>query len=120
MPPTALGSGVPHATQIDVHQPFNQYGGEYSFGDMAESHLIPVPSLHGSKGCSFPALVPPDDRVKSKAVVGLKPGDSNVVIDYQVDEFTHTCHAECFVAQSQMLLQIYRQAVYLSQFPTWN
>ena len=31
--------------------------------------------------------------------VGIKPGDSGVVIGYQVDEFTHTWLMECFIAQ---------------------
>ena len=65
---------------------------------MAESHPIPPPSLHGGEGSSFPGLVPSDDTVNSESVVGIKPGDSGVVIGYQVDECTHTWSAECFVA----------------------
>ena len=38
--------------------------------------------------------------VDSKSVMGIKPGDSSVVIGYQVDEFTHTWSAELFVAHS--------------------
>ena len=33
-------------------------------------------------------------------MVGVKPGDSSVVIGYEVDEFTHTWLREQFVAQS--------------------
>ena len=32
-------------------------------------------------------------------MVGIKPGDSMVVIGYKVDEFTNTWSAEYFVAQ---------------------
>ena len=36
--------------------------------------------------------------VNSESVMGIKPGDSSVVIGYQVDEFTHTWSAEQVVA----------------------
>ena len=36
--------------------------------------------------------------VKSKSVVGIKPGDFGVVIGYQIDEFNHTWSVECFIA----------------------
>ena len=36
--------------------------------------------------------------VDSESVMGIKPGDSGVVIGYQVDAFTHTSSAEQFVA----------------------
>ena len=62
-----------------------------------ESHLIPPPSLHDGEGSSFPGLVPSDDTVGSESVMGVKCGDSGVVIGYQVDEFTHTWSAEWFV-----------------------
>ena len=42
----------------------------------------------------FPGLVPSDDAVDSDSVMGIKPGDSGVVIGYQVDEFTCTWSAE--------------------------
>ena len=35
--------------------------------------------------------------VKSEYVVGIKPGNSGVMIGYQVDEFIHTWSAEQFV-----------------------
>ena len=54
---------------------------------------IPLSSLHGWEGYSFPGLVLPNDTVNSKTVLGMKPGDSIVVIVYQVDEFTHTWSA---------------------------
>ena len=67
-----------------------------------ESHLIPLPSLHGGEGSSLPGLVPSDDVVDSDSVMGIKPGDSGVVIGHQVDEFTHTWFAEWFVAHSHI------------------
>ena len=73
-------------------------GGVYSLGGSIESHLIPLPSLHDGEGSSFPGLVPSDDAVDSDSVMGIKPGDSGVVIVYQVDEFTRTWSAEWFVA----------------------
>ena len=76
-------------------QPF---GGAYSLEGSVESHLIPLPSLHDGEGSSFPGLVPSDDVVNPDSVMGVKPGDSSVVIGYQVDEFTRTWSAEQFVA----------------------
>ena len=35
----------------------------------------------------------------SESVVGSKPGDTGVVIGYQVDELTCTWLVECFIAQ---------------------
>ena len=40
--------------------------------------------------------------VNFKSVVSMKPADSDVVIGYQVDEFTHTLLAEDFIVQSQI------------------
>ena len=55
-----------------------------------QSHPIPLPSQDDGDGSSFPGLVPSDDTVNSESVMGIKPGDSGVVIWYQIDEFTHT------------------------------
>ena len=52
----------------------------YSFGGLAESNLIPPPSLHGGEGSSVSGLVPSDDTVNSESVLGIKPGDCGVVI----------------------------------------
>ena len=65
---------------------------------MAESHPIPLPYLLGGEGSSFSCLAPSNDTVDSESVMGIKPGDSGVVIGYQVDEFTCTWSAEQFVA----------------------
>ena len=54
------------------------------------------------RGSSFPGLVPSDDVVDPDSVMGIKPGDSSVVIGYQVDEFTRTWSAEWFVAHSHI------------------
>ena len=59
-------------------------------------------SLHGGEGSSFPGFIPSDDTVNSESMMGIKPGDSGVVIGHQVDEFTHTWSAEQFVAHSHI------------------
>ena len=64
-----------------------------------QSHLIPLTSLHGREGSSFPGWVPPNGTVNFKYVVGIKPGDSGVVIGYQVDEFHMHLSVGCFIAQ---------------------
>ena len=64
--------------------------------DLAESHPIPPPFLHDGQS-SFQGLVPPIDMIDSESVVCIKIGDSGVVIEYQVDGFTHIWLAECFV-----------------------
>ena len=82
----ALSRGEHYAAQSAV-QPSQQYGGAYSLGKL-QNHPFPLPSLHGGEGSSFPSLVAPSDTVNS--VVNIKPGDSGVVIRYEVDKFTHT------------------------------
>ena len=67
-----------------------------------QSLPIPPSSLHGGEGSSFPGLVLSDDLVDSKSAMGIKPGDSGVVIGYQVDVFIHTWSAEQFVACSHI------------------
>ena len=102
-PSTTLSRGEPYATQSAVPQPSHLYGGAYSFGGLAESHLIPPPSLHGGEGCSFSGLVPSIDMVNSESAMGIKPGDSGMVIGYQVDDFASTWSTEQFVAHSHIL-----------------
>ena len=80
----------------------NHLVGYTALGGSIESHPIPPPSLHDGEGSSFPGLVPSDDAVNSDSVMGIKPGDSGVVIGYQVDGFTHTWSAEWFVALSHI------------------
>ena len=98
-----LEYGESSATQSAVPQPSLLYGGAYSFGGLTESHPIHLPSLHGGEGSCFPGLVPSVHTVDSESAIGIKPGDSGVVIGYQVDEFTHTWSAEQFVAHSPHL-----------------
>ena len=59
------------STQSAVPQQSHLYGGAYSFGGSAESHPIPLPSLHDGEGSSFPGLVPSDDTVVSESVMGI-------------------------------------------------
>ena len=59
------------ATHLAVSQPFHLHGGAYSFGGLAESHLIPLPFIHGREGSSFAASVPPNDMVNCESVVSL-------------------------------------------------
>ena len=47
-------------------------------------------SLHGREQSSFPGCVPHNDTVNSKSLVVIKPGNSGVVIGYQVDKFVCT------------------------------
>ena len=93
------------------------FGGLYSLGGSVESHLIPLPSLCDGERSSFPGLVPSDDVVDSDSVMGIKPGDSGVVIGYQVDEFTHTWSAEWFVAHSHIHPGFTGKVSSLTHFP---
>ena len=116
-PSTTLSRGEPYATQSALPQPSHLYGGAYSFGGLAESHLIPLSSLHGGQGFSFPGLVPSNDMVNSESVMGVKPADSGVVIGYQVDESTHTWSAEQFVACSHIYPGFTGKVSSLTHFP---
>ena len=116
-PSTTLSRGEPSATQSAVpHHPIYMVGA-YSLGDSAESHPIPLPSLHDGEGFSFPGLVLFDDTVISESVMGIKPGDSSVVIRYQVDELTHTWSAEQFVAHSHIYPGFTGKVSSLTHFP---
>ena len=79
----------------------NHLVGIQPWGPSGESPDLP-PSLHDGEGSSFPGLVPSDDMVDPESVMGVKPGDSCVVIGYQVDEFTRIWSAEQFVAHSHI------------------
>ena len=59
--------------------------------------------------------MPSDDVVDS--VMGIKPGDSSVVIGYQVDEFTRTWSAEWFVAHSHIYPGFTGKVSSLTHFP---
>ena len=58
-------------------------------------------------------------QFNSESVVGIKPGDSGVVIGYQVDEFTCTWSAEQFVAHSHIYPGFTGKVSSLTYFP-WN
>ena len=81
--------------QPAVIQPFTQHGGAH-FGGLG-SHMIHLPSLHGEERSAFLGLLPHNDMVNSKSVVGFKPDDSGLVIGYQIEEFTCIWSAEHFV-----------------------
>ena len=55
--------------------------------------------------------------VDSDSVMGIKPGDSSVVIGYQVDEFTRTWSAEWFVAHSHIYPGFTDKVSLLTHFP---
>ena len=55
--------------------------------------------------------------VNSEYVMDIKPGDSGVVIGYQVDEFTHTWSAEQFVACSHIYTGFTGKLLSLTHFP---
>ena len=61
--------------------------------------------------------MPSDDAVDSESVMGIKPGDSGVVIGYQVDESTHIWSAEQFVAQSHIYPGFTGKVSSLTHFP---
>ena len=113
-PSATLDRMEPSATQSAVPQPL---GGVYTLGGSIESHPVPLPSLCDGEGSSFPGLVPSDDAVNSDSVMGVKPGDSGVVIGYQVDEFTHTWSAEQFVAHSHIYSGFTGKVSSLMHFP---
>ena len=113
-PTATLGRVEPSATH-SVVPPANWWGIQ-PWGSI-ESHLIPLPSLHDWEGSSFPDLVPSDDVVDPDSVMGIKPGDSSVVIGYQVDEFTCTWSAEQFVACSHIYPGFTGKVSSLTHFP---
>ena len=49
--------------------------------------------------------------------MGIKPGDSGMVIGYQVDEFTYTWSAEWFVAHSHIYRGFTGKVSSLTHFP---
>ena len=110
--------GEPAATQVICPpQPFQLYGEAYSCGVLAENHPIPPPPLHGGKGSCFQSLVPSSDMVHSESAVGIKPGDSGVVIGYQVDEFTCTWSAHWFVTPSHIYPRFTAKVSSMTHFP---
>ena len=95
--------------------PFHQHHGAYT-GGLAESHPIPLCSLHDGKGF-FQVCAVPDNMVDYKSVVGIEPGDSGEVVGYQVYEFTCTWSAECFIVQSHIYPGFAGKLYTLTHFP---
>ena len=52
------------------------------------SHVIPLLLLYGGQMSPIPGLVPPNYMVNCNSLVGIKPGDSGVVIGYWVCNVT--------------------------------
>ena len=96
-PPTALSREEIHATHSAVPHPFHPYGGAYSLGVSTESCLIPQLSMYGWEG-SFFSSTQFSDMVNSESVMGIKPSISGVVIEYQVNKFTHSWLVEHLIA----------------------
>ena len=76
-------------------QPYHQYDGAYGFGAwqrirQAVHLLYMVGRVLLSRLCFTGDIVTLNQ-------VGIKSGDSDVVIGYQVDVFTHTWSLECFM-----------------------
>ena len=111
-PTATLGRVEPSATHSALPQPL---GGVYSLGGSIESPN-PPPSLCDGEGSSFPGLVPSDDAVNPDSVMGVKPGDSGVVIGYQVDEFTCTWSAEQFCCPLPHFSWVHWQGVIINPF----
>ena len=61
--------------------------------------------------------MPSDDAIDSDSVMDMKPGDSGVVIGYQVDEFTRTWSAEQFVVHSHIYPGFVGKVSSLTHFP---
>ena len=83
---TALSRGEPSGTQSAVLWPFQQYGGAYSFGAWQKvTQSLCLPYMVGSFLFQvwFHLMT-----WSTLNLVGVKLGDSGVVIRYQVDEFT--------------------------------
>ena len=57
--------------------------------------------------------------VDSESVVGIKSGDSGVVIGYQVDVVTHSWSVKQFVAHSHIILGSWVRCHHLLTFH-WN
>ena len=55
--------------------------------------------------------------VNSESAMGIKPGNSGVMIGYQVDEFTHTWSAQQFVAHSHIYPGFTGKMSSLTHFP---
>ena len=82
-----------------------------------QSHPIPLCFLQGEERSTFPGSAPPYDTVYLESVVGIRHGDSNMVIRYQAGEFAHTMLAECFVALMHTYPGVTGRVTTLTHFP---
>ena len=114
--PTALGREEVHATHTAPLAIPSIWWGIQLWGS-AESQAIPLPSLHVGEKSSFPGCVPPSDMINSKSVVGIKPGDSGVMIGYQVDEFTDTWLVRHFLLSHTITLVLQARCQHSTHFP---
>ena len=105
--------GVVSWSMPEVHS--MQCGWVYSFRAWP-CQLIPLPSIHGGEGSSFPGFIPPNEKVKSKLVIRVEPDDSGAIIEYQFDNFAHTWTVAYFVAQSQIYLRFTGKLQMLTNF----
>ena len=97
-PPTALSRGnIMLLNQLYPSYSSNMVG-HTTLG--TQQSPSPLPSLHGSEGSLFPGSAPSIDMVNSDFLVDMQPSDSSLVTEYQVDDFTHTWLAECFIVLS--------------------
>ena len=65
----------------------------------------------------FQVLVPSNDTVDSESAMAIKPSDSDEVVEYQVDEITHSWSAEWFVAHSHIYPWFTGKVLSLIHFP---
>ena len=90
-PPTALCGGELHATHSAVSSHSIHMMGHTALEAQQSPNPYTFPTWQG--GVFFSTIKWP---IYSKSVVGIKLGDSDVVIGYHIDEYTHTWLAEHF------------------------
>ena len=87
-----IGGSIILVNQLSFSHSNNMFG--HTALD-AWQRVTQSPSLpHMVERHLFPSLGPSTDRINCESMMDIKPGDSCVVIGYQVDEFTCTWSAE--------------------------
>ena len=76
--------------------------GYTALGGLGRESPNPSAFLTWWGGVFLTGLVPSDDAVDSESAIGIEPGDSGLVIGYQVDEFMCAWSAESFVAHTHI------------------
>ena len=102
-PSSTSSRGELHAAYLAVPSHFIYMMGYTALG-AEQSHLIPHPYML-RRFFLFPGYVPPDDTVDSESLVGIKPGDSGVVIRYQVENLL-SCHWPIASLLSHMFIMV--------------